>query len=329
MSIQLNNHVLKDTAIGRRRRELRLRRTQTALEIFILVPRSGSSRRPRPIAVSFRTWFLTATAFGLLFAPTLFAAVPKKLVPAPNKLAAVPSKPPTASLPPSFYNAPSFSQNARPYEMLLAKNQYARDQSCRFNKILRGDTRRPQIALTFDDGPHPVYTLQLLDILRRTHTPATFFVVGEQVEKNPGLVRLEVAEGNEVGDHTYDHVNLTLIPPELVAYEVGRCDAAITKATGAPVRFFRPPGGEYNGEVLREAAGQGCITTLWTDDPGDFMKPAPAVIEKRTLAHLENGAIILLHDGIPETLEALPGIISAARQRGYQFVTVSQLAHTH
>lgn len=264
-----------------------------------------------------------------LNAKQLFLTAALSLLPVPALLAAAPKKPAPALLPPSFYAGPSFPQNARPYEMLLAKNQYARDQSCRFNKILRGDTRRPQIALTFDDGPHPVYTLQLLNILRRMHTPATFFVVGEQVEKNPGLVRLEVAEGNEVGDHTYDHVNLTLIPPELVAYEVSHCDAVITKATGAPVRFFRPPGGEYNGEVLREVAGHGYITTLWTDDPGDFLKLTPAVIEKRTLAHLENGAIILLHDGIPETLEALPGIIAAARQRGYQFVTVSRLAHAH
>lgn len=243
--------------------------------------------------------------------------------------AETPKKLPAPLLPPSFYNVPSFPQVSRPYEALLAKNQYARDQHLMFNKMLRGDTHRPQIALTFDDGPHPVYTLQLLDILRRTHTPATFFVVGEQVEKNPGLVRLEVAEGNEVGDHTYDHVNLTLIPPELVAYEVSRCDTAITKATGAPVRFFRPPGGEYNGEVLREASQHGYITTLWTDDPGDFTKPPSAVILKRTLSRLENGAVILLHDGIPETLQALPAIIASARQRGYQFVTLSQLAHPH
>ena len=256
-----------------------------------------------------------AALLSLVSVSAAFADVPKKSAPA-------------LLLPPSFYNAPSFSPNKRPYEILLAKNQYARDQHDTFNKILRGDTHRPQIALTFDDGPHPVYTLQLLDILRRMHTPATFFVVGEQAEKNPGLVRLEVAEGNEVGDHTYDHVNLTLIPPELVAYEVNRCNDVIAKATGAPVRFFRPPGGEYNGEVLREAAAHGFITTLWTDDPGDFSKPSSSMIAKRTLAHLENGAIILLHDGIPETLEALPAIITAARQRGFQFVTISRLART-
>jgi peptidoglycan/xylan/chitin deacetylase (PgdA/CDA1 family) len=249
----------------------------------------------------------------------LFSGLSSALAGTPNP--AVPSV-----LPPAFYNAPTFPANAQPYERLLAKNEYARDLGFKFNKIMRGNTRKPQIALTFDDGPHPVYTLQLLAVLRRMHTPATFFVVGEQVEKNPGLVQLEVAEGNEIGDHTYDHVNLTLIPPELVSYELDRCDAAIAKATGAPVRFFRPPGGEYNGAVIRDISQHGYITTLWTDDPGDFTKPPPSVILKRTLAHLGNGAIILLHDGIPETLQALPALITEARQRGYQFVTISQLS---
>ena len=261
----------------------------------------------------------------------VFSLLALAALPLPVKAAGASKPSPVAGplLPPSFYDAPGFSPNARPFQQLLAKNQYARDQGFRFNKIIRGDTRRRQIALTFDDGPHPVYTLQLLDVLRRTHTPATFFVVGELVQKNPGLVRLEVAEGNEVGDHTFDHVNLTVVPPELVAYELSACDAALKKATGAPVRFFRPPGGEYNGEVLRQAASQGYITALWTDDPGDFMKPTAQVILQRTVAHLGNGAIILLHDGIPQTIDALPGIIAAARHRGYQFVTISQLAHAH
>ncbi len=264
--------------------------------------------------LSFRfsqNWGLGGIFLGLLALSAAHADAPKQ---APKPL-----------LPPSFYAGPSFPKNARPFGALLAKNAYARDLGDPFNKLLRGDTRRPRIALTFDDGPHPVYTLQLLDILRRTHTPATFFLVGEQVEKYPGLVQLEVAEGNEVADHTYDHINLTVVPPELVAYEVQRCNAALQKATGAPVRFFRPPGGEYDGETVREVAKHGFITTLWTNDPGDFSRPSASVIEKRTLAHLENGGIILLHDGIPETLQALPAIIAEARRRGFQFVTVSRL----
>ncbi len=232
-------------------------------------------------------------------------------------------------LPSAFYNSPAFPERYRPYVSLLAKDEYEQEQGYKFNKIIRGDIRKQRIALTFDDGPHPVYTLQLLSILRRTHTPATFFVVGKQVEKHPALVQLEVAEGHEVGNHTFDHVNLTMIPPELIGYELDACDAAIKKSTGSSVRFFRPPGGDYDGDVIREAAKRGYITTLWTVDPGDFSKPPADVILKRTLDHLENGAIILLHDGIPQTMQVLPALIQEARKRGYEFVTVSQLARDY
>lgn len=273
-----------------------------------------------------------------LLAPAVQAGPPKPLLPPP----AAKTPPATKAVPPAkakaeaqavrqlvpnaFYDSPNFPERYRPYMTLLAKDEYEQERGYKFNKIIRGDIRKPRIALTFDDGPHPVYTLQLLDILRRTHTPATFFVVGKQVEKNPALVQLEVAEGHQVGNHTYDHVNLTLIPPELIAYEMDQCDAAIKKATGSSARFFRPPGGDYNGNVIRDAAQRGYITTLWTNDPGDFQKPLPEVILKRSLEHLENGAIILMHDGIPQTLQILPQFIDEARKRGYQFVTISQLA---
>jgi peptidoglycan/xylan/chitin deacetylase (PgdA/CDA1 family) len=120
-----------------------------------------------------------------------------------------------------------------------------------------------------------------------------------------------------------------MIPPQLIRYELDQCDAAIKKATGASVRFFRPPGGDYNGDVIREASKRGYITTLWTDDPGDFQKPPADVILKRSLEHLENGAIILMHDGIPQTIQILPQFIAEARKRGYQFVTISQLARDY
>ena len=250
--------------------------------------------------------------------------VPAKPVPAKSKVQAV-----HQVLPNAFYDSPNFPERYRPYLTLLAKDEYEQERGFKFNKIIRGDIRKQRIALTFDDGPHPVFTLQLLDILRRTHTPATFFVVGRQVEKNPALVQLEVAEGHEVGNHTYDHVNLTIIPPELIAYELDQCDAAIKKATGSSARFFRPPGGDYNGDVIRDASKRGYITTLWTDDPGDFQKPPADLILRRSLEHLENGAIILMHDGIPQTLQMLPQFITEARRRGYQFVTISQLARDY
>jgi len=274
---------------------------------------------------------LVFSGLPLFWASAALAAPPK---PPPAK-SALPAKAKAQvqvvhkMLPDAFYDSPNFPERYRPYLTLLAKDEYEQERGYTFNKIIRGDIRKRRIALTFDDGPHPVYTLQLLDILRRTHTPATFFVVGKQVEKNPALVQLEVAEGHEVGNHTYDHVNLTLIPPELISYELDQCDAAIKKATGSSARFFRPPGGDYNGDVIRDAARRGYITTLWTNDPGDFQKPPADVILKRSLEHLENGAIILMHDGIPQTLMVLPQFIAEARRRGYQFVTISQLARDY
>ena len=275
-------------------------------------------------------WRLGGCLALALLGPSARSAPPK---PAPAK--PVPAKAKAQVqvvhpvLPNAFYDSPNFPERYRPYLTLLAKDEYEQDRGFKFNKIIRGDIRKQRIALTFDDGPHPVYTLQLLDILRRTHTPATFFVVGRQVEKNPALVQLEVAEGHEVGNHTYDHVNLTVIPPELISYELDQCDAAIKKATGSSARFFRPPGGDYNGDVIRDASKRGYITTLWTNDPGDFQKPPADLILRRSLEHLENGAIILMHDGIPQTLQMLPQFIAEARRRGYQFVTISQLARDY
>ena len=209
---------------------------------------------------------------------------------------------------------------------LLAKDTYEKSRGYKFGKIIRGNVNRKEIALTFDDGPHAVYTLKLLGILKQLHTPATFFVVGKQVEKYPTLVQLEVIEGHEVGDHTYDHVNLTALTPELVEYEMDRCDRAIKAVTGSSVRFMRPPGGDYNPTVMSAACRRGYVTALWTDDPGDWARIPSDVILQRSLDRLENGAILLLHDGIPETLDILPQLINEARARGYKFVTLSQLA---
>jgi peptidoglycan/xylan/chitin deacetylase (PgdA/CDA1 family) len=214
----------------------------------------------------------------------------------------------------------------RPTMMLKAREEYEQERGYRFNKIIRGNKEKKLIALTFDDGPHGVYTVKLLDVLKQTHTPATFFLVGKQVDKYPGLVQLEVMNGNEVGNHTYDHVDLTQIPPELIGFELDECDRAIKRAIGVSPRFFRPPGGDYDLNVVREATRRSYVTSLWTDDPGDYAKPGADVVMQRTLDRLENGAIILLHDGIPETVDILPALIAQARKRGYEFVTLSELA---
>jgi peptidoglycan-N-acetylglucosamine deacetylase len=229
-------------------------------------------------------------------------------------------------LPKAFYDPATFPEHYRSLVEIKAKDEYEKDEGYHFDKIIRGDHHRMQITLTFDDGPHPKYTIELLNLLQKENIHATFFVVGKQVVKYPVLVQLEYIEGHDVGNHTYDHVNLTLLPPHLVQYELDACDRAIKAVTGSSVRFFRPPGGDYDGDVVREAAARGYVTTLWTDDPGDYTSPGADVILKRTLDNLEPGAVILLHDGIPQTIQILPQLIAEARRRGYEFVPLSQLA---
>ena len=193
------------------------------------------------------------------------------------------------------------------------------------DKLLRGDPRRREIALTIDDGPHPVYTPKLLQILKQSGVHATFFVVGEQAERYPDLIRAEVAGGHAVGNHTYDHVSLIKIPPEYVATEIQACGDVLTRITGQTPHLFRPPGGEYNQGVAETIEALGYKMILYSDDPGDYAQPGTGLIETRTLDTISNGGIILLHDGSQQTLDILPKIIQRLKMRGFQFVTVPQM----
>jgi peptidoglycan/xylan/chitin deacetylase (PgdA/CDA1 family) len=192
--------------------------------------------------------------------------------------------------------------------------------------LFRVDTKRKVIALTFDDGPHAGWTTKLLDVLRDLDVPATFFVVGKQVEKFPDLARDIDSAGFAIGNHTYDHVGLLKIPPSYIATELLACQGAVRAATGVTPRLFRPPGGEFDKGVAATAAELGCQTVLWTDDPGDFASPPADVIARRTIGKATPGGIILLHDGIESTLDALPVIVGELRKQGYEFVTLEELS---
>lgn len=208
---------------------------------------------------------------------------------------------------------------------LVAQHQTELARGLRSDVILRGDPRRREIALTIDDGPHPLYTPKLLQILKQSGVHATFFVVGEQAERYPDLVRAEIAGGHGVGNHTYDHVNLIKIPPEYVDTEIKACGDVLTRITGTPPHLFRPPGGEYNRGVAEAVEAEGYKMVLYSDDPGDYADPGTGVIETRTLDTISNGGIILLHDGSAQTLLILPQIIQRLKARGFQFVTVDQM----
>jgi peptidoglycan-N-acetylglucosamine deacetylase len=208
---------------------------------------------------------------------------------------------------------------------IMAQHRAELARGLRYHKLIHGDRRRKTIALTFDDGPHPRVTPRLLRILKRYNAHATFFVVGEMAEKYPQGIRDEIAAGHNVGNHTYHHANLTRIPDDMVATEIKACHDVIRSITGTHPHLFRPPGGDYDAQVIETAEALNYTTVLWTDDPGDYASPGTRVIEQRTLRAAHNGGIILLHDGDEQTLDILPRLLDALKAKGFAFVTIDEL----
>lgn len=208
--------------------------------------------------------------------------------------------------------------------------------------IQRAGTAPHQIALTFDDGPDPDWTPQILDILKARHVPATFFIIGSQAEMSPRLVQREVNEGHDVGNHTFTHPNLGESPAGIVSLELNATQRLFEALTGRSMRLFRAP---YFGDAepttadelvpIEIAQKMGYIAVGLHIDPDDWEKPPADVIVQRVLDQLAHtspereGHVILLHDGggdRSQTVAALPHIIDDLRAKGYTFVTVSQLA---
>lgn len=182
-----------------------------------------------------------------------------------------------------------------------------------------------EIALTFDDGPDPRATPKILDMLDQEDVKATFFVVGKMVEKYPELLRRIWKEGHDIGNHTYSHPDLTKLSKENILEELDKTRIVIKKITGRDTYLFRPPGGRYSNKVIVAATLSGYKMILWTDYPGDYGCPSGELIYQRTVSGAEDEGIILLHNGLDTTLEALPKIISELKKNKYRFVTISQL----
>jgi peptidoglycan/xylan/chitin deacetylase (PgdA/CDA1 family) len=189
------------------------------------------------------------------------------------------------------------------------------------------------VALTFDDGPNPPYTNEIVAYLHGAHVVATFFVVGKAVAAHPEILRAELRDGDALGNHTWDHAHLVLLSRRHVEREIDDCENAIYQATGTRPTLFRPPFGARDFLVLRVARDKGYRVIMWSVPlPADWTGPAPLVIAKRVLAHVKNGSIIVLHDGDRgrsgdrhSTVEATRLIVMALRAQGYGFLTVPQL----
>ncbi|HEX2029698.1 MAG TPA: cell wall-binding repeat-containing protein, partial [Nitriliruptorales bacterium] len=179
------------------------------------------------------------------------------------------------------------------------------------------------VALTFDDGPSPAYTPQILAMLDRFGVSGTFFVTGTEAERFAALTSEVARRGHVVTNHTMHHRQLTGLPETAFSSEVDATTHLIQRITGQPVYCVRPPYGAYDGEVVARLTGRGLHTAMWTVDPRDWTRPGSDEIVRRTLAGLSPGAIVVLHDGggdRSQTVAALPRILEGIRAAGYRVV---------
>jgi len=180
-------------------------------------------------------------------------------------------------------------------------------------------------ALNFDDGPSPVYTPQILQVLTAADVPATFQIIGELGAAWPNLLAQEAADGMTLTNHTWTHTDLTRLSPAGWPGEVDRTTNLITSVTGEPVKCLRPPYGNTDASILSQLARRSLGELMWDVDPSDYLRPGTAVIVNRVLSALHPGAIIVLHDGggdRSQTVAALPAIIGGIRAAGYTLVSV-------
>ncbi len=186
------------------------------------------------------------------------------------------------------------------------------------------------VALTFDDGPWEGTTEQVLDILKQNDIKATFFWVGQALQKNPEIAQKVVADGHAIGNHTWQHL-MDDVDQATATQEINSTAQLIYETTGVKTNLFRPPGGNLTGQMAPYARGQNDIITMWSVESQDYYVSAPIIVDN-VLSKVQPGSIVLMHDGggdRSETVKALPQIISALKRQGYQFVTLPQLLATH
>ncbi len=198
--------------------------------------------------------------------------------------------------------------------------------------VWRRHSGEPRIALTFDDGPHPVYTPQILDILKEHGATGTFFLIGRHVERFPEIARRIVREGHEIANHTYSHPLLMRLSDDQVKTEIAKTHQLLTGLNGQRPRFLRPPMGLFSKRILDLIEGQGYRALVGDVYPRDSHRPGKSKIVQRILQRGQAGSIIILHDGgntdvvdRTQTVEAVREVIPKLKQRGFDLVTLSAM----
>lgn len=187
--------------------------------------------------------------------------------------------------------------------------------------ILASDMK-PKIALTFDDGPHPVFTPELLDGLKERNVQATFFVIGKNVEGNEEIIKRMSDDGHLIGNHTFDHVEITKLSREEASDEIERTSELVEEITGSPTEYVRPPFGLWKDDL---ECGIQMIPVMWTVDPLDWTTGNATNVVNKVVTKVKENDIILLHDYYESSVQAALRIVDILQKEGYEFVTVDEL----
>lgn len=191
--------------------------------------------------------------------------------------------------------------------------------------IVSGDPFVREIALTFDDGPREHGVQELIEVLGRYDVKATFFLVGKFADRYAQITLALHKAGHEIANHTYTHPRLYRLWVEKIMREAERCDEVLEALNIPKTRFLRPPGGGFNMKIFNAMRRMNLRLGLWSINTADYTGRPTDEIVRLTLSMARPGAIVLMHSGVPNTVEALPAIIEGLRARGYTFVRVNDL----
>ena len=179
------------------------------------------------------------------------------------------------------------------------------------------------VALTFDDGPSSETTPKLLDVLTEKDLPATFFMLGSMARANPDIVKRIEKDHHEIASHTMYHQNLISVPAESARADINEAKATINSILGHGPSYTRPPYGNYNDTIITSV---GNPIVLWSVDSEDWRSKDPSTIVSIIMSEVYDGAIILMHDIYPTSIDAIPTLVDTLRDAGYEFATISELA---
>lgn len=195
-------------------------------------------------------------------------------------------------------------------------------EACGYVSASATPVEAPKIALTFDDGPSAAWTPALLDGLKERGVKATFFLIGENADKNPEIVKRMAEEGHLIGNHTYHHVELTKVSENEARLELADTNAVIARITGKEPEYMRPPFGAWQRKLEQEIR---MLPVLWTIDPLDWTTENQDEIVNKVVTEAEENDIILLHDCYKSSVEAGLRIVDILQEEGFVFVTVDEL----